>query len=208
MAQGNWFLTLVIAVVAMNGGFFVLVYSLPMHEEWLFYMDLEIPPAMASSNSMDDVQSRLEAAGYNVTRETPYGGPRLAAAKPSEHDYRAWISGLGGPGGGRVQLDLQCRTGYFRDDCPRPIDSAMRARFAQLLQESGLALDANGAEWGDYDFATFDEFFLFLFQLFIAFISVIVLSVGGAVYLGTRHRRRRAAAAPHGAWVWPPQPPP
>lgn len=204
MPQGHWFLAVVVLVVAINGGTFLGAYSQPMHEEWLYYMGLEIPPAMASSNSMDDVQHRLEAAGYNVTRETSGGGPRLAAAKPSEHDYRAWIYGLGGPGGGSVYLDLQCRTGYFRSDCPRPIEPAMRARLAVLLQDSGLALNANDAEWGDHDFATFDEFFMFLFQVFIAFVSVIVLSLAGAIYVGLRRRERREAAAPQGVWVGPP----
>lgn len=150
MKRAHWFIVVAAVVAGVNVGFTALAMSFPVHEEWLFYMDMPIPSEIASNNSESDVTPRLVAAGYNVT-ETAHGNDvGLVVTWPAEPDYQAWLADLGEPDGGWVTVDIKCRTGCFHSDCPQPTGEHLRDHLAQLLEDAGLPLDAAGAHYGDY----------------------------------------------------------
>jgi len=194
MGAGDWFWALVVIVAGFNGMYTVWAVSLPVHQDWLYYVDLDIPTNISATNSADDVAARLESAGYNVTRDVQFGRTLVTATRAEDPDFRAWFDGLGGERA-FVTVDIQCRSAYLRDDCPRNAEQLLRDHMAAVLVASAIPLDARSAHYGDNDFATFGEFFLLIGQIVLARFSIMLVAFAALAKYSDEDRQSRWAPA-------------
>lgn len=192
MGAAEWFWPVVFLVASLNGAYTAWAVSLPAHAEWLYYMDVDLPANISTSNGPDDVQARLESAGYTVTQDWRFGTTALTASRPDEPDFRARLVGLGGAHG-RVEVQVQCRTAYMRDDCPWGTEAVLRQHLAQVLEDAGLPVDARGAHYGDFDFATWREFGLAIVQWLLFKLSAFLIVIAAVAKDSDVDRQIRTA---------------
>lgn len=182
-----------VAVVGLNLGILAAGLLLPAHDEWLYYVELEIPADVAMANGPDDVATRLAIAGYTVRRDDWGRGPVLVATRADAPGLQAWLRGLGGGRGPSITVDIRCTVHYILQDCRGQPELRLRTELAAVVGASGLPVNPAGGQFDDYDFANIGEAFLFMGQLMVALVSAIVIVVA--------LRRPRGGAV---VWLWPP----
>lgn len=200
---GLW--AVIAILVGLNVGYTGWALSRPAHEAEPNYFDVEIPANITARTNPDDVVAQLTAAGFTVGRERDTGfGAGITATRGNNPQEVVRFSGLGSATGGWVAVSMRCMVSYMHETCPGDDEAGLRASTQAVLAAAQLPVDAGQGSWGDNDFETWDEFFLFVGQMGLAVLSVLVLVVAVAVSLALQGPRSRAPAV---RWLWPPPPP-
>jgi len=173
-----WPTVLVVAILAAaNAGYTLWAMSSFPREDWVFYVDLEIPAPVAAQHNSTEMTGRLRTAGYSVSTEVVDGQTFVViGAFPLESHYRGGVGGLDGAGAGFIWVDIKCTVWYFRTECGGNPEALLRTHLASLLRDAALPLDAQDGVSGDYDFApaAWDGFWLWMGQFCLLGVSAMV----------------------------------